>query len=56
MEASDLYKKILGIELPWLISSIEIDDRTHHVTVVLGHAAFSKFACSAFQMLYIAVE
>jgi transposase len=45
MQATDLYKKILGIELPWLISSIEINDTTHHVTVVLGHASFSKFAC-----------
>ena len=45
MQATDLYKKILGIELPWLISSIEISDTTHHVTVVLGHASFSKFAC-----------
>jgi transposase len=45
MHATDLYTKILGIELPWLISSIEINDTTHHVTVVLGHASFSKFAC-----------
>jgi transposase len=46
MEAEYLYKKILGIELPWLISDIEIDEKTHHVTVVLDHAAFSQFACS----------
>jgi transposase len=46
MQAEDLYKKILGIELPWLISHIEIDDTTHHVTVVLSHTAFSKFPCS----------
>jgi transposase len=45
MQATDLYTKILGIELPWLISSIDINDTTHHVTVVLGHASFSKFAC-----------
>lgn len=45
MQAADLYTKILGIELPWLISSIEINDITHHVTVVLGHGSFSKFAC-----------
>lgn len=46
MQAEDLYKKILGIDLPWLITQIEIDDKTHHVTVVLNHAAFSKFPCS----------
>jgi transposase len=46
MQAEDLYKKILGIELPWLISHIEIDDKTHHVTVALCHASFSKFPCS----------
>jgi transposase len=46
MQAVDLYKKILGIELPWLISNIGIDDKTHHVTVELGHAAYSKFPCS----------
>lgn len=45
MQATDLYTKILGIELPWLISSIEINATTHHVTVVLSHASFSKFAC-----------
>lgn len=46
MQAEDLYKKILGIELPWIISDIKIDDTTHHVTVVLGHASFSQFPCS----------
>lgn len=46
MQAEDLYKKILGIELPWLISNIEIDEKTHHVTVELGHARFAKFPCS----------
>jgi transposase len=46
MQASDLYKKILGIELPWLITNIAIDDKTHHVTVELEHAGFSKFPCS----------
>lgn len=46
MQAEDLYKKILGIEKPWDITKIEIDDKSHHVTVVLGHAPFSKFPCS----------
>ena len=33
MQASDLYKGILGIDLPWFTSDIEINDATHHVTV-----------------------
>jgi transposase len=45
MQASDLYKKILGIELPWFILNITIEDVTHHVTVELGHAESAKFPC-----------
>jgi transposase len=47
MQATDLYKKILGIELPWFILKIDIDDKAHQVTVELGHETGSKFPCSS---------
>jgi transposase len=46
MQAADLYTKVIGVELPWSISFIEIGDTTHHISVLLSHAASSKFPCS----------
>ena len=46
MEASELYYRILGIELPWTISTISVDEKTQQVNVWLCHAPKSKFACA----------
>jgi transposase len=46
MQATDLYTTILGIELPWFISKIDIDKPTRQVIVALDHDLGSKFPCS----------
>jgi transposase len=46
MQATDLYTKILGIECPWFISTIEIDDKAGQVTIELAHESGYKFPCS----------
>lgn len=46
MQASDLYKKILGITAPWFISTIEIDEKSHQVIILLSHELGSKLPCS----------
>lgn len=46
MQASELYSQILGIDIPWFISNIELDERLAQITVVLSHGKESKFPCS----------
>lgn len=46
MQASDLYKKVLGIDAPWYILTIDIDEKRHQVTIELDHESGSKLACS----------
>lgn len=46
MEASELYKEILGIELPWSISKISVESKAGHIVVFLEHEVSCKFPCS----------
>lgn len=46
MEATDLYKKILGIESPWFISTIDVCEKSRQVTIELAHEVGTKFCCS----------
>lgn len=45
MQDKELYEKLLGLESPWFVSTVDLQMEESKVTVRLGHAPLSRFTC-----------
>jgi transposase len=45
MKDTELYRHLLGIESPWMVSRVELDVTGHQVDVWSGHKEGVRFAC-----------
>jgi hypothetical protein len=46
MNDRELYQRILGLVAPWEVLDIRLSFADRNVTVVVGHAAGKRMACS----------
>jgi transposase len=45
MRDTELYSRVLGIELPWFVSDVSVDDPGGSITVKLDVKSGSRFSC-----------
>lgn len=45
MQDKELYEKLLGLKEPWVVTDVELQVAESRVTVTVGHAPFTQFAC-----------
>jgi transposase len=45
MQDRELYEKLLGLKAPWIVTDVNLQVAESKVTVAVGHAPMTEFAC-----------